>query len=337
MTAIALASLVALIVVVSMVAISVMRSVWIVPQARARNIERLGRYRKTLQPGLNFIIPFVDKVKPLIDLREQVVAFKGQPVITEDNVVVHIDTVLFFQVTDPRAADYEIVNYIQAIEQLTATQLRNVIGSLDLEQTLTSRDTINTMLRGVLDEASGKWGIRVTRLEIRAIEPPPSIKDAMERQMRAEREKRAAILTAEGVRQSKILTAEGEKQGSILKAEGDKQSRILKAQGEAEAIEQVFTSIHDNDPDPKLLAYQYLQVLPELAKGEGNTFWVIPSEVTSALRAVTQAFAGEAGASPPVPSPSTRTAANGAREAVSDETTPPFELPPGMGNLPEPR
>jgi regulator of protease activity HflC (stomatin/prohibitin superfamily) len=294
MTDIAVAAIVALIVVVSMVAIAVMRSVWIVPQARARNIERLGRYRKTLQPGLNFIIPFVDKVKPLIDLREQVVAFKGQPVITEDNVVVHIDTVLFFQVTDPRAADYEIVNYIQAIEQLTATQLRNVIGSLDLEQTLTSRDTINTMLRGVLDDASGKWGIRVTRLEIRAIEPPPSIKDAMERQMRAEREKRAAILTAEGVRQSKILTAEGEKQGSILKAEGDKQSRILKAQGEAEAIEQVFTSIHDNDPDPKLLAYQYLQVLPELAKGEGNTFWVIPSEVTSALRAVTQAFAGEA-------------------------------------------
>jgi len=338
MTDIALAGLVALIVMVSMVGLAVMRSIWIVPQARARNIERLGRYRKTLQPGLNFIIPFVDKVKPLIDLREQVVAFKGQPVITEDNVVVHIDTVLFFQVTDPRAADYEIVNYIQAIEQLTATQLRNVIGSLDLEETLTSRDTINTMLRGVLDGASGKWGIRVTRVEIRAIEPPPSIKDAMERQMRAEREKRAAILTAEGVRQSKILTAEGEKQGAILKAEGDKQSRILKADGQAQAIKRVFTSIHENDPDPKLLAYQYLQVLPELAKGEGNTLWVIPSEVTSALRAVTQAFGGDSAPSAPAPAPaSSHAPGNGALEAASDEPTPPFELPPGIANVPEPR
>ena len=198
-------------------------TVRIVPQARARNIERFGRYRKTLEPGMNFIIPFVDRVKPLIDLREQVVAFKGQPVITEDNLVVHIDTVLFFQVTDPRAADYEIVNYIQAIEQITATMLRSVIGNMDLEETLTSRDKINTMLRGVLDDASGKWGIRVTRVEIKAIDPPKSVMDAMEKQMRAEREKRAAILTAEGVRQSKILTAEGEKQSQILRAEGDKQ------------------------------------------------------------------------------------------------------------------
>src|SRR5919201_2322149 len=213
----------AVFIVVAVVALfavlTVLRSVRIVPQARARNIERFGRYRKTLEPGMNFIVPFVDRVKPLIDLREQVVAFKGQPVITEDNVVVHIDTVLFFQVTDPRAADYEIVDYIKAIEQLTATQLRNVIGTLDLEASLSSRDRINTALRGVLDDASGKWGIRVTRVEIRAIEPPKSIQDAMEKQMRAEREKRAAILTAEGVRQSKILTAEGEKQSAILTAE----------------------------------------------------------------------------------------------------------------------
>jgi regulator of protease activity HflC (stomatin/prohibitin superfamily) len=244
---------------------------------------------------MTFIVPFVDRVKPLIDLREQVVAFKGQPVITEDNVVVHIDTVLFFQVTDPRAADYEIVNYIQAIEQLTATQLRNVIGTLDLEATLTSRDKINTMLRGVLDDASGKWGIRVTRVEIKAIEPPPSIKDAMEKQMRAEREKRATILQAEGVRQSKILNAEGDKQSVVLRAEGDKQSAILKAEGQALAIEKVFSSIHQNDPDPKLLAYQYLQTLPQLAQGEGNTFWVIPSEVTTALQAVSKAFGGAIG------------------------------------------
>jgi regulator of protease activity HflC (stomatin/prohibitin superfamily) len=283
--------------------ILVYKTVRIVPQARARNIERFGRYRKTLDPGMNFIIPFVDRVKPLIDLREQVVAFKGQPVITEDNLVVLIDTVLFFQVTDPRAADYEIVNYIQAIEQLTATMLRSVIGSMDLEQTLTSRDKINNMLRGVLDEASGKWGIRVTRVEIKAIEPPKSVVDAMEKQMRAEREKRAAILTAEGVRQSKILTAEGEKQSSILRAEGDKQSQILRAEGQAQAIGTVFQAVHLNDADPKVLAYQYLQTLPQLAQAQGNTFWVIPSEVTTALNALAGAFRGESASPPAVPPP----------------------------------
>jgi regulator of protease activity HflC (stomatin/prohibitin superfamily) len=294
MTDLAIAVLVILVGAALLMTVAVMRSVWIVPQSRARNIERLGRYHRTLAPGISFIIPFVDRVKPLIDLREQVIAFKGQPVITEDNVVVHIDTVLFFQVTDPRAADYEIVDYIKAIEQLTATQLRNVIGTLDLEATLTSRDRINTALRAVLDDASGKWGIRVTRVEIKAIEPPPSIKDAMEKQMRAEREKRAAILTAEGVRQAKILTAEGDKQSSILKAEGAKQSAILEAEGQSTAIERVFSTIHENDPDPKLLAYQYLQMLPKLAQGPGSTFWVIPSEVTSALQAVSKAFGGSA-------------------------------------------
>src|SRR3984885_9942794 len=290
------AMVIAVIVMVAVFALlavlSVMRTVPITPQARARNVERFGRYTRTLEPGMNFIVPWVDRVKPMIDLREQVVSFTGQPVITEDNLVVEIDTVLFFQVTDPRAADYEIVNYIQAIEQITATMLRSVIGSMDLEQTLTSRDKINTLLRGVLDDASGKWGIRVTRVELKAIDPPKSVKDAMEKQMRAEREKRAAILTAEGVRQSKILTAEGDKTSKILRAEGDKQAAILRSQGEAEAISQVFGSIHRNDPDPKLLAYQYLQTLPQLAAGAGNTFWVIPSEVTSALKAVTSAFGG---------------------------------------------
>jgi regulator of protease activity HflC (stomatin/prohibitin superfamily) len=281
-------------VVALLVVIAVLRSVRIVPQARARNVERFGRYRKTLEPGMNFIIPVIDRVKKEIDLREQVVSFKGQPVITEDNLVVLIDTVLFFQVTDPRAADYEIVDYIGAIEQITATMLRSVIGSMDLEKTLTSRDHINNMLRGVLDDASGKWGIRVTRVEIKAIDPPKSVKDAMEKQMRAEREKRAAILTAEGVRQAKILTAEGEKQSAILTAEGAKQSAILRAEGQAQAIEAVFQAVHDNDPDPKLLAYQYLQTLPQLAQGPGNTFWVIPSEVTTALRSVASAFGGDA-------------------------------------------
>ena len=318
----ALAEIIIVVVIVLAVFVTVMRSVRIVPQARARNVERFGRYRKTLEPGMNFIIPFVDRVKPLIDLREQVVSFTGQPVITEDNLVVEIDTVLFFQVTDPRAADYEIVNYIQAIEQITATMLRSVIGSMDLEQTLTSRDKINTLLRGVLDDASGKWGIRVTRVEIKAIDPPKSVKDAMEKQMRAEREKRAAILTAEGVRQSKILTAEGEKQGEILRAEGDKQGAILRAEGQAQAIDQVFTSIHRNDPDPKLLAYQYLQTLPQLAAGAGNTFWVIPSEVTSALKAVTSAFGGSeaAGAQPAAGTPGAVEAGDGKPAVVSAGT-----------------
>ena len=289
-----IAEIIIAVVVCLAVLLTVVRSVRIIPQARARNVERFGRYRKTLEPGLAFIIPFVDRVKTVIDLREQVVSFEGQSVITEDNLVVVINTVLFFQVTDPKAADYEIVDYIGAIEQLTATMLRSVIGSMDLEQTLTSRDKINTLLRGVLDDASGKWGIRVTRVEIKAIDPPKSVKDAMEKQMRAEREKRAAILTAEGVRQSKILTAEGDKQSEILRAEGDRQGAILRAEGEAAAISQVFQAVHNNDPDPKLLAYQYLQTLPQIANGPGNTFWVIPSEVTSALKAVTSAFSGVA-------------------------------------------
>jgi len=303
---IAIAAVIALLVV-----ITVLRSVRIVPQARARNVERFGRYRKTLEPGMNFIIPMIDRVKKEIDLREQVVSFTGAPVITEDNLSVLIDTVLFFQVTDPRAADYEIVNYIQAIEQITATMLRSVIGSMDLEKTLTSRDHINNMLRGVLDDASGKWGIRVTRVEIKAIDPPKSVKDAMEKQMRAEREKRAAILTAEGVKQSKILTAEGDKQSAILTAEGGKQSAILRAEGQAQAIAAVFQAVHDNDPDPKLLAYQYLQTLPQLAQGAGNTFWVIPSEVTTALRSVASAFGGDTTAAP-----------TSASRAAADKTSP---------------
>ncbi len=303
----ALAELIVGVIIAILVITVMIKTVRIVPQARARNVERLGRYRKTLEPGLNIIIPLVDRVKKLIDLREQVVSFKGAPVITEDNLVVLIDTVLFFQVTDPRAADYEIVDYIQAIEQITATMLRSVIGSMDLEQTLTSRDKINNMLRGVLDEASGKWGIRVTRVEIKAIDPPKSVKDAMEKQMRAEREKRAAILTAEGVRQSAILTAEGEKQSAILRAEGQKQRAILESEGQSQAIGTVFQAIHRNDPDPKLLAYQYLQMLPQLAQGQGNTFWVIPSEVTTALKALSGAFEGSsaAGQAGPTEEPAT--------------------------------
>src|SRR5205814_7775285 len=259
------------------------RTIRIVPQANAGIIERLGRFHRTLSPGLAIVVPFIDRLRPLIDLREQVVSFKPQPVITEDNLVVSIDSVIYFQVTDPKSATYEIANYIQAIEQLTITTLRNVIGGMALEKTLTSRDEINNQLRGVLDEATGKWGIRVNRVELKAVDPPASIKDTMEKQMRADREKRAAILTAEGLKQSQILTAEGEKQSAILRAQGQREAMILQAEGQAKAIDTVFKAIHDGNPDPKLLAYQYLQMLPQIAQGDANKMWIIPSELTQAL------------------------------------------------------
>jgi regulator of protease activity HflC (stomatin/prohibitin superfamily) len=270
--------------------IVVARTVRIVPQARAGVVERLGRYSRTLTPGLVILVPVVDRVRQMIDLREQVVSFEPQPVITEDNLVLSIDTVIYYQVTDARSATYEIANYIQAIEQLTVTTLRNVIGGMSLEQTLTSRDGINDELRVVLDEATGKWGIRVNRVELKAIDPPRTIQEAMEKQMRADRDKRAAILTAEGVKQSQILTAEGERQSTILRAQGERESQMLRAEGQAKAIETVFKAIHDNDPDPKLLAYQYLQMLPQIAAGEGSTMWMIPSELTQAMGAMASGF-----------------------------------------------
>ena len=276
-------ALIVILVVAFFVLVLLARTIRIVPQANAGIVERLGRYRRTLTPGLAIVVPFIDRLRPLIDLREQVVSFKPQPVITEDNLVVSIDSVIYFQVTDPKSATYEIANYIQAIEQLTVTTLRNVIGGMALETTLTSRDDINNQLRGVLDEATGKWGIRVNRVELKAIDPPLSIQETMEKQMRADREKRAAILTAEGVKQSQILTAEGEKQAAILKAEGGRQAMMLEAEGQAKAIETVFKAIHDGKPDQTLLAYQYLQVLPQIAQGQSNKMWIIPSELTEAL------------------------------------------------------
>jgi len=278
--------LVAAIVVVFLVAATVR----IVPQARRYNIERFGRYRRTLQPGLNFVLPVADRVNTKLDVREQVYSSDPKPVITEDNLVVNIDTVLYYQITDPRAAAYEVADYLQAIDQLTVTTLRNVIGSMDLEGTLTSREEINARLRAVLDDATGKWGIRVNRVEIKAIDPPNTIKEAMEKQMRAERDKRAAILHAEGERQAKILTAEGTKQKDILEAQGTQQAMILRADGESKAVELVFQAVHRNNADPKVLAYKYLETLPHLAKSENNTFWVIPGELTEAVRTVTGAF-----------------------------------------------
>ncbi|WGD36226.1 SPFH domain-containing protein [Lysinibacter sp. HNR] len=275
------------------------RSIRIIPQANAGIVERLGKYHKTLTPGLNLLVPFIDRLRPLIDMREQVVSFPPQPVITEDNLVVSIDTVVYFQVTDARAATYEIANYLGAVEQLTTTTLRNVVGGLNLEEALTSRDEINGQLRIVLDEATGKWGIRVGRVELKAIDPPTSIQDSMEKQMRAERDRRALILTAEGTKQSAILEAEGLRQAEILRAEGDAQAAVLRAQGEGQAITTVFKAIHDGNPDGPLLAYQYLLTLPKIAEGDANTMWVIPSELTDALRSVSSAFGGGEAQTPP--------------------------------------
>ena len=285
------AGLIALIILALFVFIVAAMGVRIVPQARAGVVERLGRYSRTLEPGLTLIMPFIDRVKPLIDLREQVVTFAPQPVITEDNLVVGIDTVIYFTVTDPRAATYEVANPLQAIEQLTVTTLRNVIGGMTLEETLTSRDSVNNQLRAVLDDATGRWGIRVGRVELKSVEPPRTVQEAMEKQMRAERDRRATILTAEGVKQSQILTAEGEKQSAVLRAEGQRTAAILKAEGEAKAIETVFGAIHDGAPDQALLSYQYLQMLPELARGEANKIFVIPSEFSQALGGIAARFA----------------------------------------------
>jgi regulator of protease activity HflC (stomatin/prohibitin superfamily) len=292
-----LVTTVLLVVFVVLVVAAIVRSVRIVPQATAGIVERFGRYHRTLNAGLNIVTPFIDRLRPLIDLREQVVSFPPQPVITRDNLVVGIDTVIYFQVTDARAATYEVANYITAVEQLTVTTLRNVVGGMELEHVLTSRDHINSELRKELDEATGKWGIRVGRVELKAIEPPGSIQDSMEKQMRADRDKRAAILSAEGSKQSAILTAEGERQAAVLKARGESEAAVLRAEadaraqavrarGQAEAISTVFKAIHEGNPDQRLLAYQYMQMLPQIAQGDANKVWIVPSEISKALEGI---------------------------------------------------
>jgi regulator of protease activity HflC (stomatin/prohibitin superfamily) len=309
-----LVATVLLVVFVALVALAIWRSVRIIPQATAGIVERFGRYHRTLSAGLNVVTPFVDRLRPLIDLREQVVSFPPQPVITRDNLVVGIDTVIYFQVTDPKAATYEVANYITAVEQLTVTTLRNVVGGMDLETVLTSRDQINTELRRELDEATGKWGIRVGRVELKAIEPPSSIQDSMEKQMRADRDKRAAILSAEGNKQSAILNAEGERQAAVLKARGESEAVVLRAEaeakaqaararGQAEAITTVFRAIHEGNPDQRLLAYQYMQMLPQIAQGDANKVWIVPSEIGKALEGIgglVSSIGGQAAAAPPV-------------------------------------
>jgi regulator of protease activity HflC (stomatin/prohibitin superfamily) len=290
-------TVVLLVLIVGILLVVAVRSVRIVPQAQAGIVERFGRYHRTLNAGLNVVVPFIDHLRPLIDLREQVVSFPPQPVITKDNLVVGIDTVIYFQVTDARSATYEIANYVAAVEQLTVTTLRNVVGGMDLDMTLTSRDKINGELRRELDQATGKWGLRVSRVELKAIEPPSSIQDSMEKQMRADRDKRAAILSAEGSKQSAILTAEGEKQAAVLRARGeaeamvvraeaDAKAQAVRAQGQAQAITTVFRAIHDGNPDQRLLAYQYMQMLPQIAQGDSNKVWIVPSEIGKALEGI---------------------------------------------------
>src|SRR5215471_6891943 len=319
-----------LVVFIVLIVVVIWRSVRIVPQAMAGIVERFGRYHRTLNAGLNMVTPFVDHLRPLIDLREQVVSFPPQPVITRDNLVVGIDTVIYFQVTDARAATYEVANYITAVEQLTVTTLRNVVGGMDLEHVLTSRDQINTELRKELDEATGKWGLRVSRVELKAIEPPSSIQDSMEKQMRADRDKRAAILSAEGAKQSAILTAEGEKTAAVLRARGEAEATVVRAEadataqatrarGEAQAISTVFRAIHDGNPDQQLLAYQYLRMLPEVAQGDSNKLWIVPSEMGKALEGIGGFFGKASGAETQPQQP--------------DQTKPPLEGPDGSGSV----
>lgn len=290
-------------VVVALLAVALLlwRTIIIVNQASTAIVERFGRYQRTLTPGLSILIPFIDRVRVRVDMREQVASFPPQPVITEDNLVVSIDTVVYFQVTDPKSATYEISSYILGIEQLTVTTLRNVIGSMDLEETLTSRDAINGQLRGVLDDATGKWGIRVNRVELKAIDPPPSVQESMEKQLKAERERRAAILTAEGQKQSAILTAEGAKQSAILTAQGDAEAAVVRAEaeakaeviradGEAAAVEKLYAALHQADPSSAALAHRYLETLPEIANGTSSKVWVLPSELTSVVNGIKQGF-----------------------------------------------
>jgi regulator of protease activity HflC (stomatin/prohibitin superfamily) len=292
-----------ILVIAIFVLVTLGKSIRTVPQQRMDVVERLGKYKRTLSPGLNILVPFVDAVRTKVDMREQVVSFPPQPVITSDNLVVSIDTVLYFKVVDPVRATYEISNFLQAIEQLTVTTLRNVIGSLDLERALTSREEINRHLSSVLDETTGRWGIKVTRVEIKAIEPPASIRDSMEKQMRAERERRATILNAEGHKQAAILTAEGEKQSAVLRADGDRQARMLTAEGQAKAIRTVFNAIHEANPSQKVLAYQYLQALPQIANGTANKVWIVPTELTRALEGMGGALGGLANMVGDLPSP----------------------------------
>ena len=291
----------------------IFRAIALIPQGEAAVIERLGRYTRTVSGGITLLIPFIDRVRERVDTRERVVSFPPQAVITQDNLTVAIDTVVTFQINDPARAIYGVDNYIVGVEQISTATLRDVVGGMTLEETLTSRETINRRLRGELDAATAKWGLRISRVELKAIDPPPSIQQSMEMQMKADREKRAMILTAEGRRESDIKTAEGEKQARILAAEGEKHASILaaeaerqatilraegeraakflEAQGEARAIQKVNAAIKSSGVTPELLAYQYMEKLPKIAEGNGSSMWMIPSQFGDSLESFAKAFA----------------------------------------------
>jgi regulator of protease activity HflC (stomatin/prohibitin superfamily) len=306
-----IASLIVALVIALAVIFFIANAVRVIRQQRVGLVERLGKFHRTLEPGPHLVVPVLDKVRYNIDMRENVVPFPPQGVITEDNLMVNIDSVIYFQIINPVRAAYEAQNYVQAIEQLTMTTLRNIIGGLDLEQALTSREQINQQLRVVLDEATGKWGIKVNRVELRAIEPPATIRDAMEKGARAERDRRAAVLLADGQRQAQILSAGGEKESAILRAQGDREAAVLRAQadrqaqmlraeGEAQAISTVFNAIHAGQPDQALLAYQYMQMLPTIARGDANKVWIVPSELNDALKGLGSAAGSVSSAIPAV-------------------------------------
>lgn len=293
----------------------VVKSIAIIPQGEAAVIERLGRYTRTVAGGITVLVPFIDSVRERVDTRERVVSFPPQAVITRDNLTVAIDIVVTFQITDPARAIYGVDNYINGVEQISVATLRDVVGGMTLEESLTSRDTINRRLRGELDAATAKWGLRISRVELKAIDPPPSIQQSMEMQMKADREKRAMILTSEGKRESDIKTAEGQKQARILTAEGEKHAAILKAeadrqaailaaegeraskylnaQGEARAIQKVNAAIKSAKLTPEVLAYQYLEKLPEMAEGQASTMWMIPAQFGDTLEQFARSFANK--------------------------------------------
>ena len=278
-------SLLVVIVIVLAIVVVLARNIRIVPQARAYVVERLGAYLTTWDTGIHFKIPFIDRISRMVSLKEQVYDFQPQPVITKDNVTMQIDTVLFYQITDPKLYTYGIENPAQAIENLTATTLRNIIGDLELDETLTSRDLINTKMRLILDEATDPWGIKVNRVELKNILPPTDIQSAMEKQMKAEREKREAILKAEGVKEGAIRVAEGEKASAILRADAVREQKIREAEGEAQAILAVQSAraeglrmIKDVQADAALISIRSLEALEKVADGKATKI-IIPSEL----------------------------------------------------------
>ena len=275
----------AIVAIIVVAIIVIIKNIKIIPQAHAAIIERLGAFKETWNVGFHMKIPFIDRIVKTVSLKEQVVDFAPQPVITKDNVTMQIDTVIFFQITDPKLFVYGVDHPISAIENLTATTLRNIIGDLELDETLTSRDTVNTKMRAILDEATDPWGIKVNRVELKNIIPPREIQDAMEKQMKAERERRELILKAEGEKKSAILVAEGEKEAAILRADAAKESHIREAQGEAEAILSIQTAtaeglrrLNEVSPTSAVVALKGFEALEKVADGK-STKIIIPSEI----------------------------------------------------------